>query len=361
MSTSSHAAVPAAPNAGGGAADKSAEPAAAGKRRMIPWRYIGRKSGLYVFILWATVTINYLIPHLMPGDPVNILVAKMHGQISPDAIDALRKAFGLTNTNLFSGYIQYLGSLLTGHLGLSISQYPTPVIDAIMQSLPWTIGLIGVSTVISFVIGTYLGAVAAWRRGKLIDLLVPASTFFQAIPYFWLAAILILLFGVNLPWFPISSGYDTSLDPAWSWAFAGSVIYHGLLPAISIIVSSMAGWLLRMRNMMITVLGEEYVTLAQAKGLSSRRIMLSYAARNAILPSLTEFSLALGYVVGGALLTEVVFSYPGVGFALFDAVQNEDFPLMQGIFLFISLAVICANILADIVYVIADPRTREAS
>lgn len=320
--------------------------------------YLARKLGLYVFVFWAAITINFLLPRIMPGNPVDLLIAKMKGQIDPSAIDGLRKAFGLTGKSLIGEYWDYLNALAHGRLGLSISQYPTPVSSIIGQTLPWTIGLVGVSTVISFAIGSYLGVIAAWRQSRFMDLLVPASTFFQAIPYFWLASLLVFFFAIKIPWFPVSNGYDTAMSPNWSGVFISSVISHGVLPAVSIILSSIAGWMLRMRNMMVMTLGEEYVTLAQAKGLSNRRVMVRYAARNAIMPSITEFSLALGYVVGGALLTEVVFSYPGVGQALFQAVQNEDYPVMQGIFLFISIAVIAANILADILYVYIDPQTR---
>lgn len=321
-------------------------------------KYLARRLGLYLIIFWFAITINFLLPRLMPGDPVDILIAKMKGQIDPSAIQALRQAFGLNHKSLLAGYWSYLDNLAHGNLGISISQYPSRVTTIIGSTLPWTIGLVGFATIVSFAVGTFLGILAAWRRGKLADILAPATTFIQAVPYFWLAALLILVFSVKLGWLPISNGYDTAHPPNASWSFVGSVIDHALLPASAIIVSSLAQWLLGMRNMMVTVLGEEYVTLAQAKGLSNFRVMTSYAARNAILPSVTGFALSLGFVVGGALLTEVVFSYPGVGNALFLAVQNEDYPLMQGIFLVISIAVVAANLIADLVYVLVDPRTR---
>jgi peptide/nickel transport system permease protein len=322
-------------------------------------RYLLRKVVLYVFIAWAAITMNFLIPRLMPGDPVSLLVDRVQGRVDPEAIAALREAFGLSDANLITQYVDYLGALSRGDMGLSITFYPVPVSDVISGALPWTVGMIGVTTVISFVIGTGLGVLFAWRRGTWTDGFLPALTFLNAIPYFWMALILVLVFSVNLGWFPVSRGYEMGMVPAWDWAFIGSVLTHALLPAITIVLASFAGWVIGMRNMMITVLGEDYVTLAEAKGLPTRMVMVRYAARNAILPSVTGFALALGTVVGGSILTEVIFNYPGLGYTLFQAVQNQDFPLMQGMFLIISMAVIVANLLADVLYVVLDPRTRQ--
>jgi peptide/nickel transport system permease protein len=321
-------------------------------------KYLLRKCGLYVFIAWAAVTLNFLVPRLMPGDPVGLLINKLNGNVDPGAIAALRKAFGLTDAPLINQYWDYLVNLFHGDLGLSISFYPVPVADVVAGALPWTLGLVGITTIISFLLGTGIGIWLAWRRGTWTDGIVPAMTFFSAIPYFWLALILVLVFGVTLGWLPLSGAYDTSTSPGMNLEFIGSVIQHAVLPAITIVLASFAGWLLGMRNMMMTTLGEEYVTMAEAKGLPKRTVMVRYAARNAILPSITSFALSLGAVVGGSILTEVIFNYPGVGYTLFLAVQSQDYPLMQGLFLIISLTVIVANLLADIVYIFLDPRTR---
>lgn len=321
-------------------------------------KYLLRKCGLYVFIAWAAVTLNFLVPRLMPGDPVGLLINKLNGNVDPGAIAALRKAFGLTDAPLINQYWDYLVNLFHGDLGLSISFYPVPVADVVAGALPWTLGLVGITTIISFLLGTGIGIWLAWRRGTWTDAIVPAMTFFSAIPYFWLALILVLVFGVTLGWLPLSGAYDTSTSPGMNLEFIGSVIQHAVLPAITIVLASFAGWLLGMRNMMMTTLGEEYVTMAEAKGLPKRTVMVRYAARNAILPSITSFALSLGAVVGGSILTEVIFNYPGVGYTLFLAVQSQDYPLMQGLFLIISLTVIVANLLADIVYIFLDPRTR---
>ncbi|WP_154795845.1 ABC transporter permease [Occultella kanbiaonis] len=322
-------------------------------------KYLLRKVMLYVFIAWAALTMNFLIPRLMPGDPVALLVERLSGRIDPAAMDAIAESYGLTDAPLHVQYWDYLTSLAAGDLGLSIGFFPVPVSEIVLGALPWTIGLVGITTVISFLIGTGLGVVLAWRRGSWTDHLLPALTFLNAVPYFWMALILVLVLSVNLGWFPVSHAYEPGLVPGWDWEFISSVLYHGILPAITIILASFAGWVLSMRNMTVTVLGEDYVTMAEAKGLPKRMVLVNYAARNAILPSVTGFALSLGAVVGGSMLTEVIFNYPGVGYTLFEAVQNQDFPLMQGLFLIISLAVIAANLVADVVYVFLDPRTRQ--
>lgn len=324
-------------------------------------RYLLRRIGFYLIALWVAVTVNFLIPRLMPGDPVLLLVARLQGRLQPEAIDALRIQFGVnTHDSLFTQYVNYLGSLLHGNLGISISYYPTPVSEVLATGLPWTLGLVGTSTLISFILGTSLGAIAAWKRGSWFDTVFsPLLTFFQAIPYFWLALILVYVLGLDLGWFPLSGGFSLELEPAFTGDYIMSVLYHAILPSFTIVLSSMAGWMLGMRNAMITTLSEDYVLMAQAKGLSERRVLITYAARNAILPNVTGFAIAIGFVIGGALLTEIVFSYPGIGYFLLQAVQASDYPLMQALFLIIALAVLIANFLADIFYVVLDPRVRQ--
>ena len=321
-------------------------------------KYLLRKIALYAFIAWAAVTLNFLIPRLMPGDPVTLLIERTEGRISPEAMAAIAESYGITDAPMLQQYGTYLQNLFAGDLGLSIGFHPTPVAEIVMGALPWTLGLVGITTIISFFVGTGLGVVLAWRRGSWTDHALPTLTFLNAVPYFWMALILVLLLSVNADVFPVAGAYDVSVDRAWSWEFISSVLYYGTLPAITIVIASFAGWVLSMRNMTVTVLGEDFVTMAEAKGLPKRMVLVNYAARNAILPSVTGFALALGAVVGGSMLTEVIFNYPGVGYTLFQAVQNQDFPLMQGLFLIISLAVIVANLLADIVYIFLDPRTR---
>jgi peptide/nickel transport system permease protein len=324
-------------------------------------RHLFRRLGFYLVALWASLTLNFLIPRLMPGDPVLLLLARLQGRVNPEGIQALRIMFGVNaHQSLLQQYATYLQNLAHGNFGVSITYFPTPVATVIGQSLPWTLILVGVSAILSFLGGTLLGVLAAWRRGARLDtVLAPMLTFFSAIPYFWLALIVVYVFGFLLRLFPLTGAYDLSVEPGLNAAFITSAVYHAILPAITIVVSSIAGWMLGMRNAMLNTLSEDYVLMAQAKGLPDRRVMLMYAARNAILPNITGFALSLGFVVGGALLTEIIFSYPGIGFALLQAVQSEDFPLMQGIFLVITLAVLGANFLADILYVVLDPRVRQ--
>ncbi|GGK84854.1 peptide ABC transporter permease [Sphaerisporangium melleum] len=326
--------------------------------------YLRRKIVFYAVALWAAVTLNFAIPRLIKGNPVDIMLARaaQGGQPMPaEARHALELQFGVSDDPLWQQYLGYVGNLLHGRLGLSVTYYPTPVSTVIAQSLPWTLGLAGVALLVTVVLGLGLGMLAGWRRGGAVDALIPATTFLAAIPYFWLALILLYVLGLGLGWFPLNGGYDyAGVQMGPTLAFAASVASHGALPALTVVASSVAGWMLGMRNMMVSTMAEDYVVMAEAKGLSPRRVMLAYAARNAVLPSVAGFAISLGFVVSGLLATEVVFAYPGIGFALLQGVQNADYPLMQGIFLIISLAVLGANLLVDLLYGVIDPRTRKA-
>jgi peptide/nickel transport system permease protein len=322
-------------------------------------RAVLSRLGFYLIAAWAALTLNFLIPRLMPGDPTTIMAGRLSASASPEAIAALNEAFGKTDAPLHAQYLDYLGNVLTGDLGRSISQYPARVGDVIATGLVWTLGLGGVALVLSFAIGTTLGALAAWRRSGWLDaVLPPVLALSGAFPYFWLAMLGLHLFGFTLGWAPLRHAYCSHLEPTWSLRFVLDVVQHAALPALTIIVATVGGWLLGMRNAMLGVLGTEQITLARAKGLSSRRILWAYAARNAILPNLTSFGMAVGFVLGGSLLTEIVFSYPGTGYLLIQAVRTQDYPLMQGLFLTITLAVLAANFLVDLATLALDPRTR---
>src|SRR5580698_8567554 len=320
-------------------------------------RLLGRKIAFYILTFWVAITVNFLLPHFMPGNPIQTMIGKLTGEVTPQEITAIRLSFGGgLDKPLLSQYFTYLDQLVHGNLGVSLT-LGTNVSTVLREAVPWTIGLIGLSTILSFFIGTLCGALLGWTRGSRLDSLIPTATFFQAVPYFFLATVMLLVFGSNLHWFPVLGAYSQNLQPGWSWAFVASLLRYGELPVISIVLSSVAGWMLGMRNMMITMVAEDFVLMSIAMGLPKRSVIWA-AARNAVLPSIANLSLAIGLVISGALLVELVFNYPGVGDLLLNAVQSQDYPLIQGIFLCITLGVLVANLLADLVYLALDPRTR---
>ena len=252
--------------------------------------------------------------------------------------------------------------MVTLNFGISITtSFGTPVKTMVLHALPWTLGLVGVTTVVAFLLGTFIGLLSAWRRGSWLDsALPPIFVITSAFPYFWIALLGIYVFSIRLGIFPDGGAYNFLNDsPAFSWHYFADVLQHAVLPAMTILITSIGGWILTMRNNVITVLAEDYVRMARAKGLKSWRVMWKYAGKNAILPNLTGFAMSLGFVVSGAILVEYVFNYPGVGSMLLAAVNGLDYPLMQALFLLITVAVLMSILAADLVTAILDPRTRE--
>jgi peptide/nickel transport system permease protein len=326
-------------------------------------RYLARRLGFFVLTLWAALTLNFFIPRFMPGSPLQALRDRTHNKLSPDALQQMLTSFGFKpHQNLFVQYIDYLGNMVTGKWGVSIgATLGEPVTTLVSQALPWTLGLVGVTTIIAFVLGSLVGIVAGWRRGGRLDsILPPIFVVTSALPYFWVALLLILVFSI---WtngaLPSDFNYDTSLQPEWSGTFIVSVLQHAVLPAATILITSIGGWILTMRNNMITTVAEDYVRMGRAKGLSGRRVMLDYAARNAFLPNLSGFAMSLGFVISGAILVEYVFNYPGVGYLLYNAVQNTDYPLMQALFMLFTVAVLAALLVCDLAIAWLDPRARQ--
>ena len=325
--------------------------------------FVVRRLIFYVVAAWAALTINFIIPRLVPGNAVESIMSKFTN-LQPSAYRAIEAMLGVGHPeSLWQQYWSYLVDVFHFNLGTSTSEFPAQVSTLLGQALPWTIVLVGTATVIAFLLGTALGIAAGWRHGGGLDRVLPGLMFLQAIPYFFFALILLELFAVKLHVFPIAQGYGQGLIPGWHWDFIGSAVYHSLLPALTIVLASIAGWMLQMRNVMITTTGEDYVVAAQAKGLPNRRVVFTYAARNAILPQLQGFALAIGFVVSGALVMEIVFSYPGIGLLLVNSVTSDDYALTQGIFLVITFAVLLANLIVDLIIVFVDPRarTREAT
>jgi peptide/nickel transport system permease protein len=326
--------------------------------------FILRRLAFYVVAAWVAITANFFIPRLMPGNAVEAVMSKFPGNLQPAAYQAIAAELGVGHQgSLGHQYVTYLSDIAHFNFGTDVSAYPASVSTVLGASVYWTLVLVGVATVIAFILGTSLGILAGWRSGGWLDRSLPGLTFLQAIPYFFLALIVVQVFALTLHWFPSAGGYNgASVTPGWNWPFISNALDYAFLPALTIVVTSVAGWMLQMRNVMVTTVGEDYVVAAQAKGLPDRRVIFTYAARNALLPQLQGFGLALGFVVSGALVMELVFGYPGIGKLLIDDVGSNDYPGMQAIFLLITFAVLIANLLIDMVLVAVDPRvrTREA-
>ena len=323
-------------------------------------RFVLRRAGFFLLTLWAAVTLNFFLPRMMPGNPAIAMMGKFRGKVGAQELQTLEQIFGAdSKQSLPSQYVHYLGDIFSGNFGTSLFYFPSPVIDVVRGAIPWTLGLVGVVTILAFAFGTGIGILSAWRRGGLTDSLAPPLLVIaSAIPYFWVGMMFILIFGLKLQWLPWSGGMNLTDSPAWTPSFIGDVVEHALLPGLALLITTVGTWTLTMRNNMVTTLADDYVRMARAKGLRPHRVMLNYAARNAILPNLTGFAMSLGFVVSGAILIEYVFNYPGVGYMLLQAVENEDYPLMQALFLLITVAVLVAILLADIATAIFDPRTR---
>jgi peptide/nickel transport system permease protein len=322
-------------------------------------RYFLNRLGFLLLSIWAAITLNFVLPRLMPGNPALIMMAKFQGRMPPQALHALELQFGFSNKPIILQYFQYLGSMTTGHFGVSFLYYPVPVSSIISSSLPWTIGLLGVVWLLSVTVGTLTGIWIAWRRGGFLDTTLPVVTmFFQSIPGFWLAIVLVFFLAYQGNAFPMDHAYDVNLTPGLTGAFIGSVLYHAALPGFVVFLGSLSGWIVGMRNNMMNVLGEDYVVFAEAKGVSPRRLIFSYVARNALLPQITSIAIALSTIIGGQILIEQVFSYPGIGYSLTAAVSAEDFPLVQGMFLIIAVGTLVINFIIDMIYGRLDPRVR---
>lgn len=325
-------------------------------------RHILKRLGFYVMAAFVAVTVNFFLPRLAPGDPASAMLATYQGTLNETAMAGLRQAYGLTDEPLVWQYVKYLGDVLRGDFGRSLSKFPSPVTEVVASGIGWSVllGLVAIS--LSFIIGCTLGALAAWRRGGFFDRVVPpVLLFISSFPYFFLALLLFYLLSFRLGWFPMGKAYGTISPPAFSLSGIADVVHHLMLPAGTIVLVSLGHWTLSMRNSMIGVLGEDYLTLAEAKGLSPRRVLLQHAVRTALLPNITMLGAAIGGVFSGQILTEIVFSYPGLGLLLIQAVQTLDYPLMQALFLFITLSVLAANFVVDALYIRLDPRVRQGA
>jgi len=328
-------------------------------------RYFVRRFLFFLLTLWAAVTLNFIIPRLQPGDPAESIVRQMVGQnksIDPAQLQAIRTMLGVPNGNIFQQYLDYLNSLVHLNFGLSYSYFPYSVMHMIGQAMWWTIILVLTTQVIGFIVGNILGAFAAWRRNSAFDTFVSLGlSFVGTLPFFWIAMLLLFIFAFKLQWLPMSGGFSETSTREFSPGYVGDILKHAILPAAAILLTAPIGWVMGMRNNMIQELGADYTRLAIAKGLKPWKIALLYSARNAILPNVTGFAIALGGIMGGVIFIEGIFDYPGLGRLLFQAVGNRDYPLMQALFLFTTVGVLLANLLADFMYGWLDPRVRKGA
>jgi peptide/nickel transport system permease protein len=320
-------------------------------------RYLARKVLIYLVTFFVAVTIDWAIPRFMPGDPVQALLSRMQAQ--PSASEELTgyytAAFGF-DVPIWKQYLNFWAALLHGDLGRSILNFPTPVSELILGALPYTLALLVPAILLSFWAGNKVGALAARRRG-LDNTVLPVGYVLTATPQMWLGIVLAWVFASTLAIFPVSGAYSLALQPAWSTEFGWSFLYHWILPFSALFLVAFGGWAIGMRNMIIYELEADYSNYLTALGAPTK-LVRKYAYRNALLPQITGLALALGAVVAGAIVVEIVFSYPGLGSLTLSAIQNRDYFLIQGIFLFLIIGVLIANFIIDIAYVFIDPRTR---
>ncbi len=325
-------------------------------------RWFARRLVFYVFAIWVALTINFLLPRLMPGDPIAGLLAHLNpAQLAanPGLIQTYQALLGGGDHSIWHDYVVYLGRIAHFDFGLSTSNYPTPVSEVIGRTLPYSIFLVGVAFLLSFIVGTAIGMVAAWRRGGVVDsVVVPVFMAVGAFPAFFTALLGLYFLGLKAHWFPIQHAYDSGLTPGFNWTFLSSALRHSELPILVVVVAYAGGWVLNMRTVMINTIGEDYVTMAHAKGLRDRRVMTRYAGRNAILPPLNGFAALFASAVGGLVFVEYIFSYPGAGYTLQQAVLGNDYPLAQALLVVLSVCVIVANLIMDVLNFVLDPRLR---
>ena len=323
--------------------------------------FLLRRLVFYMAAFIAAATINFFLPRLMPGDPIQKMFAGAGSDLSMENLNALKLTFGFIDAPLGDQYLAYLKSVFTGDLGRSIRFFPLPVTELLGRALIWTVGLIGIATLVSFVLGTFLGVMAAWRRGTLFDTIVSiVAIFSSSVPAVVVSLIMLFAFGYTLGWFPNGYAADPMLDPAWNWGYISSVLYHGTLPMLTMVLVLTGGFAVTMRNNMINLLGEDYIVMGRAKGLADRHVMLWYAARNALLPTVSALAISLGSVLGGSLVIEVVFNYPGMGNTLYQAILARDYSVIQGELLIMTAAMLAANFIVDLSYVLLDPRLKKA-
>jgi peptide/nickel transport system permease protein len=324
-------------------------------------RYLANKTVWYLGALVVAVVLNFVLPRLIPGNPVDVLVSKMgQGGLSSEAqqrtYEAFMREFGLDKP-IWDQFVLYITGVFHGNFGASFSFYPTPVSSLIAQSVPYTLALQLPAIVLGWIIGNLLGAIAAYKGGSWDKSVFTTALLFNSTPYYCLSIILLYVFGVVLGWFPVGGAYSLGSSPEWSWAFFSDAITYWYLPFASLVLINIGGQAVGMRSMAIYELGSDYVNYSRSLGIGDRK-MTGYIFRNAMLPQITGLALSIGTMVGGALITELVFSYPGMGSLLFGAISSNDYPVIQAVTLIITVAVLVANYMVEILYGFIDPRIR---
>ncbi len=323
--------------------------------------YVLKRVGMFLLTLWLGTTIIFIVPRLMPGDPITATIGRMTAQggtveNADELIEAWRARFGLDQP-LPIQYVRYLINLATFNTGYSLAFFPAEVDDLVGRAMPWTVCLLIVATIISFILGNAVGALIAYRPTPgWIRRLLPISITFTAIPPFMMSILLIYIFSFQLEWLPFTGAYERGLDPGLNLPFILSAIKHAILPALAIVLTTMGFWALGMRGMMITMDGQDYMILAEAKGLRPDRIFLMYGIRNGILPQMTALALTIGSIAAGSVIVEYIFTYPGMGYLLYQGIINSDFNLIQGIVFYLILGVGLAVLIIDMLYPLIDPR-----
>jgi peptide/nickel transport system permease protein len=329
--------------------------------RGIDLGYVVRRIGMFFLVVFVAASFNFLIPRLAPGNPIGAITSRManasagieNGQAM---FEAYRKRFGLDEP-LYMQYAKYMWNTVRLDFGESLSAYPAEVWEIIGPAIGWSIGLIGISVLITFALGITIGTLLAWTgTPRLVKALLPLTMIGGVLPYYLMAMLLLYVFAFTTRLFPMTGAYDSGITREFSWQYISNIARHAVLPGLSIILTSLGAWALTMRGLIVNTIGEDYMLLAEAKGLPKRRIMWWYSVRNAIPPQVTHLAIALGYVVSGAILVEIVFSYPGLGYQLYMAIVNSDYTVIQGITLILAVSVGLAVLIIDLIYPRLDPR-----
>lgn len=323
--------------------------------------YLIRRLLVFFLTVWVASTLLFIIPRLAPGDPIGAMIARMSQNVgfvenADLIIEDMRERFGL-DAPVYVQYFRYMANLVRLDLGLSIGYFPSGVSELIGRALPWTLGLMGIATAIFFIVGNLCGALLAWAKTpRLLKIFIPISMTFTSIPPLLAGLLLIYVFGFLIDVFPQNGAYARGMVPELTLEFIGSVLYHGFLPAMSIVLVTFGYWALGMRGMMVTIEGEDYMILAQAKGLKPFYVLYRYMIRNAILPQMTALAVSVGTLVGGSVLVEVIFIYNGMGTLILSAIRNLDFPLIQGTGFILIMTSALAVLIIDLSYPLIDPR-----